>query len=178
MGVVLALMFNTTAQASELLLLTGDTGDFGTHDSNADPGAKCGYSAADNQGFAYLRWIKVFPVFAGARDINGGVQDHQKVSWRVLIQRSGAPGGPWKTVARSTAQTRTAYDDVSAVYSPMKVYVSGKAGKYYRALSTLMWLRGGSVEGKAKLRMEYYSVKWTVGTPDYVFMDSCTGQAD
>jgi hypothetical protein len=42
----------------------------------------------------------------------------------------------------------------------------------------IRWFRGGSVVGMVKLRLEHYSVKWTVGTPDYQFVDACDGASD
>jgi len=42
----------------------------------------------------------------------------------------------------------------------------------------LRWMRGGSVEGTMKLVTEFYGVKWTVGSPDYVYTDWCDGRAD
>ncbi len=71
----------------------GMTGDWGylPADDSSSPGAKCGYSAEHNDGFAYLRWIKVRAPRVTARDVTAG-QDQQKVSWQVIIQRSSASG--------------------------------------------------------------------------------------
>jgi hypothetical protein len=60
----------------------------------------------------------------------------------------------------------------------MKVPFTGNGKNVYRAIAKLQWIRNGNVTGTVKLRMEFYSVKWTVGTPDFVFEDYCTGPAD
>jgi hypothetical protein len=176
LALTVALALVGPASAAVLVKQSGLWGDYGTYDSSVQPGAKCGYSAADGTGTAYLRWIKVNPPKAAARDITSA-RDHQQVSWQVTIQRD--PGtGHWKNVAHSGVQTKTTYDDLSATYGSLKVYVNGAPGQIFRAIITLKWLRNGSVEGFVKLRIEYYSVKWTVGIPTYVFTDACTGSAD
>jgi len=73
---------------------------------------------------------------------------------------------------------RTAISPHSAKFDAIKVYVNGSAGRLYRAISTLTWMRNGSATGFVKFRMEYYSVKWTVGVPSYVYHDACDGAAD
>ena len=78
----------------------------------------------------------------------------------------------------SVAQTRTTTDAKSAKFTSLTVNVSGKAGQLYRAIVTLTWLYQGNADGIAKARMEYYGVKWTVGSPDFVYHDACDGAAD
>jgi hypothetical protein len=173
LGLLLALAFGSPAAAAVLIKDTGTHGDFGTHDDSTDPGAKCGYSAANANGVAFLRWIKVYPVFAGT---SSGVSQ-QPVKWTVIIQRSPDNGTTWKNLI-SQSQTRTAKASSGAAFGAMKVAFTGNAKNDYRAISKLQWIRNGHVTGTTKLRMEFYSVKWTVGSPDFVFEDYCTGPAD
>ena len=43
----------------------------------------------------------------------------------------------------------------------------------------LKWLNGnGSVAGQVTYLVEWYSVKWTVGDPNYVYHPWCEGSAD
>jgi hypothetical protein len=76
------------------------------------------------------------------------------------------------------SETRTASGGNSAAYDALKVSLTSKPSNVYRAVSTLQWIRNGSVTGLVKFRMEYYSVKWTVGQSDFVFQNYCTGAAD
>jgi hypothetical protein len=175
LGLALVLTLSVSPVSALILISThGNFGDFGSYDSDVQPGARCGYSAADQQGFAYLRWVKVFPVEAGPAP---GL-DRQKVTWRVLIQQASSVDGPWTTVARSNAQSRKVTQNQSAGYYKVKVAVTGKAGRYYRAVSVLKWWRHGAVDGSAKFANEYYSNKWTVGSPDYIAHIACDGRAD
>ena len=126
---------------------------------------------------AYLRWIKVWHFLAAARDLTVN-RDSQLVSSQIVIQRS-VGGGAWKTVARSVVQKLTAYDDQSPNFSDPKLMVNGtSANQQFRAVVTLKWWRKGAVEGVAKMRLTYHSVKWSVGSPDFVYHDACSGAAD
>lgn len=58
------------------------------------------------------------------------------------------------------------------------MYVDGASGQLFRTIGIINWLRNGISEAFVKLRLEYYGVRWTVGSPDYVFSDACTGVAD
>ena len=178
-GLALALMIGVQpAAASEILKMTGHTGDFGTYDSYAESGGRCGYGAANINGSQPLRWMKVFTPIVAARDVTSGV-DHQKITWRVVIQRSvNGPSGPWKALVKSSIKTTTGYDNHGGQYSTTKVNVSGKDHVLYRAVSVLSWMRHGAVEGVVKLRTENYSNDWTVGAPDYIAVDYCVGLAD
>jgi hypothetical protein len=178
LAAMLVLGFALPASAFEIIQTTGMTGDYGwlPADDETTPGAKCGYSEPLSDGFAHLRWIKVRAPKIAARDTSGG-RDMQKAGWKVIVQRQIGDGA-WTKVASSAFQMKTTYDDQSADYTAIKVFVSGQANQNFRALAVLRWMRNGTVEGSVKARMEYYSVKWTVGTPDYVFTDSCWGIAD
>lgn len=165
------------ASAQEVIASDGMTADWGYEPSD-DPGhpaGKCGYSAANNEGFAFLRWIKVRAPLVAARDVSPG-DDQQKVSWQVIVQRSTATG--WKTIKKSTARTFTAYEFVPVNHDPIKVSFTATNDQSWRALIKINWLRNGSVEGWVKASITYYGVKWTVGDPAFVFTNSCAGRAD
>lgn len=178
LGVVLLLGVAAPASAFQVISSSGPYGDFGwlPADDVTSPAAKCGYSGVLADNFAHLRWVKVRGPKAAARDVTAG-RDQQTLSWQLTIQRQ-RNGGLWKTVKSSAPQFRTGWDDKSAAFDPMKVYVNGSADQLWRALVVIKWWRNGAVEAWVKVRVEFYGVKWTVGTPDYVFTDACTGVAD
>lgn len=138
------------------------------------PGARCGYSGETDSGDAFLRWMKFRKPDVYARDVTGE-PDRQKVTLIYRLQRSTGSG--WRTVA-SSSQTKTAWDTDPADFRAKKLDYNGQAGELLRGVVHIKWLRGGSVEGAVKLALEYYSVKWTVGTDDYIFEGACTGAAD
>ena len=178
MSLIVLLAMAGPASAMVIIDSHGQTGDWGflPSDDSSSPAGKCGYSDRLADTYAHLRWIKVRGPEVAARDITGG-RDHQMVSWQVKIQRQ-APGGAWKTIKSSPVHSATAYDDQSPDFSPIKVSVDGKTYQLWRAVIIVKWWRNGSVEGWVKARIEFYSVKWTVGDPAYVFTDGCTGIAD
>ena len=168
------------ASAFQILATSGQTGDYGflpADDTNA-PGARCGYTAPKGDGYAHLRWVRIREPKAGARDVSGS-RDHQQVSWQAKIQRAPNDASAWQNVAKSAQEFGTAYDDESAVFSPVKLYVHGDdvngSPDLYRAIVTIKWWRHGAVEGVVKLWISYYDVKLTVGSSDYVFADWCEG---
>jgi hypothetical protein len=165
------------AAAQQVISSHGQTGDWGylPADDPSSPGAKCGYSAAHDDGFAYLRWVKVRAPRIAARDITSG-QDQQQVSWQAVIQRSSTTG--WKTIKKSAVHTFTANDQTSSPHSAIKVYVTANNDQNWRAVVLIKWLRNGSTEGWVKASITYYGVKWTVGDPAFVYTNSCDGRAD
>jgi hypothetical protein len=165
------------ASAQDTIASHGLTADWGymPSDDAEHPAGRCGYSAAHDDGFAYLRWIKVRAPVVAARDVSPD-DDQQKVSWQVIIQRSTATA--WKTIKRSTARVFTAYEFVPVTHDPIKVYFTATNDQNWRALIRINWLRNGSVEGWVKASITYYGVKWTVGDPAFVFTNSCEGRAD
>ena len=174
-GMLIALSAAAPASAADVIDSDGMWGTYTVDDSGADPGAKCGYGPENASGYAFFKWMKAYAPQVYARDTTGG-RDHQKVRWIFKLQRS-VQGGAFKTVV-SAEQTATAYDDTPAGFTPLKLYKNGRDGDVMRAILLIKWMRNGSVEGWVKLRIGYYSVKWTVGSPDYVFDDACTGRAD
>lgn len=178
---VLSTWLAVAGPASAVVVIAhhGQTGDWGYSpaDDASSPAAKCGYSSRLADSYAHLRWVKVRGPLIAARDTTAS-RDHQTVSWQVKAQRQ-VNGGAWKTVASSAVHSGTAYDNTPASFSPIKLSVSGTAtNQLWRALIVLKWYRNGGVEGWTKAGIEYYGVKWTVGTPDYVFTDACTGVSD
>ena len=178
-ALVLTVALGSPASAFSLIKLTGNHGDFGTKPASADsqnlPGAKCGYSAPV-AGVAHLAWIKVYGWKAIAFDRTGAT-DSQPITFKVTVQRSKNGGATWKNLG-SASQTRTTTDAKAASFASLTVNTSGKLGETYRAMVTLTWLHNGSAEGTAKALMEFYSVKWTVGSPSFVYQDACDGAAD
>lgn len=179
-ALLLTMVFGSPASAFSMIKLTGNYGDFGTMSKTSDgpdtPGAKCGYSAPDSTHVAHLVWIKVFPWKALAFN-RTSVNDQQQIKFQVTGQRSTDGGTSWKKVG-SVSETRTASETRSAKFASLTVKTSGKANQLFRAIVTLTWLRNGKADGLAQARMEYYSVKWTVGDPAYVFTNACDGAAD
>jgi Tfp pilus assembly protein PilX len=179
-ALLLAAAVGSPASAFSMIQLTGHYGEFGTKSNTADdssrPGAKCGYSAPDQNGVAHLVWVKVFPWLALAYD-RTSANDHQQIKFQVTLQRSKNGGATWKSVG-SASQTRTGSDMQSASFGSLTVKASGKPNQLFRAIVTLTWLHNGQADGLARARMEYYGVKWTVGDPAYVFTDACDGASD
>lgn len=143
------------------------------------PGGRCGYSAENAAGYARLRWIRVKAPQVFAADRNSEIRDSRIVGWSFKIQRM-RPGGSWVNVASSTQQEARAYEDQAAALSAKKVYYSATSdGSLYRAVATIKWFRpNGTVQALVKFRVDYYGVKWTVGTPDYVYAGACDAAAD
>jgi hypothetical protein len=178
LGMLLAIAISAPASAFLIAAESGQRGDWGWNpsDDSDTPGGRCGYSAENASGDAFLRWIRIRPPLILARDTTAA-QNSQKASWQVVVQRK-IGDGQWRKVAESGRQTRTTWDDHSGDFDPIKVYVNGQANQTFRGIVFLRWLRNGAVEGSVKLVTEYYGVKWTVGTPDYVFEFACDGASD
>jgi hypothetical protein len=175
LGVVLAVLFAGPASAALVTDQGGVHGPYFVNDTSEHPGAKCGYGAPNQYGFAAFKWMKFYLPQVRARNVTS-MRDHQKVRLIYKIQLS-AHGMPFKAVEMGQ-QTRTAYDDTPAAFDPAKLYHTGHEGDLLRGAFIIQWLRAGDVEGFVKVRLEYYAVKWTVGSSDYVFNGSCTGEAD
>ena len=178
LGLAIGLLFVLTGAAAGYQVVS-DTGDIGAYvvlDSGDDEGAKCGYGPEDGGGVADFKWMKVFAPQVWARDVSG-VRDNQTVSWRVNLFRS-IDEGPWQSIRTSAWQSKNAFDDQPAAFAPIKVYYTGSANERLQAQLTIRWHRNGTVEGKLKLLIDLYQVKWTVGTPDFIWVGACAGSAD
>lgn len=177
LAALLAAVGAAPASAAVVLRESGLRGPYVVADQIEEPrlpGARCGYGAENASGDAFFRWMKFRKPDVYARDTGEGAQQ-QRVRLTYRLQRNTATG--WKTVA-SLSQTETAHETMPAEFVPRKLYYDGSAGDLLRGVVVIKWLRNGSVEGSVALRLEYYSVKWTVGTPDYIFEDACDGAAD
>lgn len=180
-AVVLAMGLSLAAPAAayEIVYDDGPRGDFMLVDTADMPGGRCGYSAENSAGIARFRWLRVKAPDVYAADRNADQRDSRIVGWSFRIQRL-QPGGSWTKVAASSEQRARAYEDAAANLDPKKVYFHGtNDGSQYRALVTIKWYKpNGSVEAKVKLLVSHYGVKWTVGTPDYVYSGACAAAAD
>ena len=165
-----------TASAELIVEESGNRGAWDIVDEAGTPGARCGYGAENSSGFAGLKWIRLLGPSVKAHNRTTGV-DQQTVTFQVKVLRKiGA--GSWTTVASSGRQSRTASDSAWTAFDPIRVYVNGAPGQQFRAMAVLRWMRNGSVNGLLKANIYYYSVKWTVGSPDFVYEDACDGAAD
>ena len=178
MAVLLAISVSGIADAEIIVADQGTHGEAHVFDSSGFPGAKCGYGPENASGQAFLSWIKVFGVKVTAADRTSAV-DHQPVSFQVLIQRRKGMG-PYKTFAKSNTVTKTAADNAFTSFKGIKVFVNNHAinDQDYRAVVILRWMRNGSVDGLVKAQIEWYSVLWTVGSPDLVLDGYCNSWAD
>lgn len=180
-AVALAMLLSLAgpAAAYEIVSDSGPRGEFMLVDTADMPGGRCGYSAENMAGVARFRWLRVRAPQVFAADRNADQRDSRIVGWSFKIQRL-QPGGAWTNVAASSEQRARAYQDAAANLDPKKVYFHGtNDGSQYRALVIIKWYKpNGSVEGKVKLLVSYYGVKWTVGTPDYVYSGACAAAAD
>jgi hypothetical protein len=175
LGMVMTLGLALPVSAEVIVSDRGNHGEAHFFDSAGFPGGTCGYGAENSLGFAYFKWMKLLGPSIKAYDRTAGV-DHQQVIWKFMLQRK-KPGHPYTTVG-TASQTRTAYDNSFTTFGTLKVYANGVNGDLFRAISLVKWMRNDSVDGSVKARIQYYGVKWTVGSPDYVFTDACTGRAD
>jgi hypothetical protein len=168
----------TPASAAVVLSDTGQRGIYVLPDEVTDetryPGARCGYGPESSGDDALFEWMRFRAPEVYARDTGSGTQ-HQRVTVIYRLQRD--PGTGWRTVA-SSKQTATAHETEPADISRSKLFFDGRAGDLMRGVVSIKWLRNGEVEGAVKLALEYYSVKWTVGSPDYIYEDACDGSAD
>jgi hypothetical protein len=149
---------------------TGLVGHYGLTDLYASPGSTCKYGKQVPPNGAWFKWMTVTAPNVYAADRNSGVRDHRKVSWQFRIQVVPFSGGSWKTVAHSSIQRATAYDDQAAPFTPMKVYwkpsrTGPNAGALkVRAMVIIKWYKpGGGIEGKVKGTIDYYLMKMPWG---------------
>ncbi len=176
LGLALAMGLSGPAAAFQILKDQGPRGTLLLNDGPSGQAARCGYAPADAHDVGYFRWMKVFPPSAYAQDTTAG-RDQQKVRWFFTLQHS-VNAGPWQKVGSSAKQTKTAYDDTAAAFTPRKFYFNAGFNEQLRAIVTVQWLRNGAVKGIVKYRIEWYSVKWDVGSPSYIYTDACDGAAD
>jgi hypothetical protein len=177
MAVLLAISVSGVASAAVVIKDSGSHGVYYVVDYDTQPGGRCGYGPENSAGQAYVKWIWFLKPEVYARDTTPA-QDHQKVKLSYMVQhRVVGSMTKWKTVATGQ-QTKTAWDDTRAAFTSQKVYAPSTSTEVWRGLVNLKWLHNGSVVGQVTYRIEWYSVKWTVGNPDYVYQTWCDGRAD
>ena len=176
LGLALAMGLSGQAAAFQILKDQGPRGSLTINDGPSGQAARCGYAPANEHDVGYFRWMKVVPPSAYAQDTTAG-RDQQKVRWFFTLQHS-VNNGAWQSVGSSGKRTKIAYDDAAAAFTGLKFYYNGEFNEKLRAIVTVQWLRNGAVKGVVKYRIEWYSVKWDVGDPNYIYMDACDGAAD
>jgi len=176
-AVLLAISVSGVASAHEVMKDQGQHGTYYVVDFDTQPGGRCGYGPENSAGFAYVKWMWFLKPEVYARNTTSG-QDHQKVQLTYVVQhRVKGSQTKWTTVGKAI-QTKTAWDDTRAAFTSQKVYASGQSDQVWRGVVNLKWLRNGSVEGQVTYALEWYTVKWTVGDPNYVYNPWCEGKAD
>jgi hypothetical protein len=155
---------------------TGAVGPYSVHDTgNSDPGALCGYVGSPVDWF---RWMRVRPPAVEAID-RTGARDHQIVGWRFKLQKGASDSGPWTTVETTPQERATAYDDANAPFVARKAYWQGPSHTaVYRAIVSITWYHAGMVEGRVKLRLQYYRYHAHDASPTYVRFGACQNQTD
>ena len=176
LAMILVLSLGSTASAHVVMNSSGQRGTYYVVDYDTQPGGRCGYgpSGAPTQ---YVKWIWFLKPEVYARDINAS-RNQQKVKLTYILQhRKVGSMTKWRTVA-SKSQTKTAWDDTRAAFNSARVYSPENSHEVWRGLVNLKWMRNGAVEGQVTYRIEWYSVMWEVGDPNYVYNPWCEGSAD
>ena len=177
MAALLVISISGVASAAVVIRNTGSHGAYYVVDYDTQPGGRCGYGAENSAGQAYVKWIWFRKPEVYARDINANRNQQQVKLTYSLQHRVAGSMTKWKTVATKT-QTNTAWDDTRAAFASQKVYAPNTSTQVWRGVVNLKWMRNGSVEGQVTYRIEWYSVMWTVGDPNYVYQNWCDGRAD
>jgi hypothetical protein len=164
--VVQGLLQPGLASAYSVISETGLHGDYSLAESNDSPATSCVYGKEVPPDGAWFRFMRVKPPTVFAADRNSAIRDHRKVSWQFKIQVMPFSGGSWQKVASSSIQKATAYEDLAAPFSAMKVYwkpsrTGPNAGALkVRTLIVIRWYKpGGAIEGTVKLTADYYYLK-------------------
>ena len=164
------------ASAHVVMSASGQRGVYYVVDYDTQGGGQCGYGPSGVSP-QHLKWIWFLKPEVYARDINGS-RNQQKVKLTYILQhRKFGSMTQWKTVA-TKSQTKTAYDDTRAPFTSARVYSPADSNQVWRGLVNLKWMRNGSVEGQVTYRIEWYSVQWEVGDPNYMYNTWCDGAAD
>ena len=149
----------------------GHSGTVGAHslnDSSSSPGTTCLYKYHSGNDAGNLVKMVVKP--PNVRAVAG--KSSQTVGWRFTVQRRvQGIGGATQWVQRFTSPEMTAVTDDShnATFSsasvPVKTGPFLAGGNYqYRVMVTTIWHRGdGSVQGKAKNRVDFYAGELDTG---------------
>lgn len=163
-GLVLVLPFVLAtagpASAYQVVYEDGLVGEYSFEDSSDKPGVWCGYSQQYPPNSAFFRWMKVRRPIVRAADRNAGVRDSRKVRWFWKLQRGTYPGSAWTTVATSDKQTKIAYEDQAAAFTPLRIdrNTGTQANELmiFRALVTIQFLKpNGAVEGTVRATLDW-----------------------
>lgn len=177
LAVIIGLLVSWSPAAAYVVVgARGAVGPYNVHDTgNTDPGAVCGYVGSPIDWF---RWMVVRPPAVKANDRTSG-RDHQIVGWRFRLLKGASDSGPWTTVVTTPEQRATAYDDAIAPLTARKAYWhSASNTAVYRAIETINWYRGGQIEGKVILRLQYYRYHAPDASPTFVRFGACQNQTD
>jgi hypothetical protein len=168
--VVQGLVQPALVSAYTVISEAGLHGNYSLTESYAAPATKCAYGKQVPPNGAWFRFMRVAPPTVFAADRNSAIRDHRRVSWQFKIQVMPFSGGLWQKVASSGIQKATAYEDLAAPFSAMKLYwkpsrTGPNAGALkVRTLIVIRWYKpGGAVEGTVKLTADYYYLKMPWG---------------
>ena len=150
---------------------TGTVGQHSLQDYFGSPGATCRYGTVPDDNDLKLRRIVVRPPLM--RAVKG--KTAQTVGWRFTVQRRvQGIGGATDWVNRYTSPEMTAITDdthdAALSKASIRVRPGGRTagGVYqYRVLVTMLWHRAdGSVQGKARHRVDNYALASDIGLTD------------
>lgn len=150
---------------------TGTVGKHSLHDESGSPGATCRYRTVLDDNDLKLRRIVVRPPLM--RAVEGGIA--QTVGWTFTVQRRvQGIGGATDWVNRYTSPEMTAVTDdthdASLSKASIRVRPGGQAAggmNQYRVFVTMLWHRAdGSIQGKARHRVDYYALTSDMGLTD------------
>jgi hypothetical protein len=148
---------------------TGMVGEWYLTDSSETPGATCSYGAEYPPNNANFRWMKLRAPNVRAADRNSNVIDQKRVQWFWKLQRGTFNSSTWTNVATSAKQTKVAYENQAAAFTPLQINfntgMSAQGDTLFRAVVTIKFLRNnGTAEGTVKATLHYFRIKSPFGT--------------
>lgn len=158
------------AAAYTIVSQTGMVGEWYLTDSVDTPGATCRYTGEYPPNYAYFRSMKLRAPTVRAADRDSTVIDQKRVQWSWKLQRAPYPGNTWTTVATSAKQTKVAYENQAAAFTPLQINLNtglSPDDTVFRAMVIIKFLRNnGTVEGTVKAVVDYYRMKnpWSTVT--------------
>jgi hypothetical protein len=169
-ALVAIVMAATPALGDTEISQWGRVGAHRLRDTDAHPGAWCGYGPGD-EGWD-LELVAVKSPIMLARD-RSAARDGQRVGWRVIVNARPMSGAPGRVLLVTPIQRARAWDDTAADFTRMVVPLSLGATKdnpdgpnvYIRVKVQMIWYRPGDpsrVAGWAKHRVDAYLIT-TVG---------------
>ena len=123
---------------------SGLVGPYAFGDSLADPMATCAYHDPGYSNWIWLDWFRVKAPTVYAADRNSDKRESRTVTFQIKIQKHMIDSpNPWKDVASSPVQRKTAWEDQAAAFSAIKLYftpnktmANGQNGRFERWLSS------------------------------------------